>query len=58
MININHITPKGLPLVAIQAAPLVNKDAHKIGYLTIGGVQSSTTPLTAFLIAPAGEVES
>ena len=49
---------KGLPPVTIQVALVVNKDAQSTGYLTAGGVQSRTKPLTACLTAPAGEVES
>ena len=49
---------KGLPPVTIQAAPVVNNEAQSTGYLIVGGVQSSTNPLTASLTAPAGEVES
>lgn len=48
---------RGLPPVTIQAATVVNKDAHRTGYFTFGGVQSRTKPLIASCTAPTGVLE-
>ena len=52
-----HEIAKGLTPVTIQAVSVLNKDAYKIGYFILFGVQSITKPLIAYLTAPAAEVE-
>lgn len=47
-------TASGLPPVVTLAMQHSFNASHSLGYLTIGSVQSRTTPFTAVLIAPLG----